>query len=120
MLTQGVLGGSQLWLSSGVEPAKETSPAPAGESPLIGRAESSQFSQNAIYGDDGAAYPTSSVLEIFPPFRLQLALKSRGAAKQTIVEANSDSEFRAVRQGNHTYEGLDKITPTSQVLCSKA
>lgn len=102
MLTKGVLGDNQLWLSSGVEPAKDPTQATAagggGESLLTTTGDKrSQLSSSEIYGDDGMNYSTSSVLEIFPPFRLQLA-KGQGAAKQTIVEANSDSEFRAVRR----------------------
>lgn len=77
LLTQGVLGSRQLWLSSGVAPA---------ESSAAGDANS-----NNNGGGDNAA----TVLEIFPPFRLELAAAA-GAPKQTIVEAGSDAEFRAV------------------------
>mmetsp|Transcript_30264 Transcript_30264/g.41030 ORF Transcript_30264/g.41030 Transcript_30264/m.41030 type:complete len:115 (-) Transcript_30264:563-907(-) len=63
MLTRGVLGNSELWLSSGVAPA-----------------------------------PTDGdILEIFPPFRLEVAPGGQGGGgKRTLVDAGSDAEFRAI------------------------
>jgi hypothetical protein len=81
MLTQGVLGSRQLWLSSGVQPAD-------------GANDSDSAASGEILG---------SVLVIKPPFRLDVAAAA-GAPKQNLVEAGSDAGFRAVTM--HLKEGL--------------
>jgi hypothetical protein len=80
MLTQGVLGSRQLWLSSGVQLADGNDSGSAARGENLG-----------------------SVLVIKPPFRLDVAAAA-GAPKQNLVEAGSDAGFRAVTM--HLKEGL--------------
>lgn len=70
-LTSGILGESQLWLSSGTEP----------------------LPPKVVEGVANAPYR----LEIEPPFRLQLGGRvGTNAPKKLIVEAGNDADFRKI------------------------
>ena len=73
------LGGAELWLSSGVSPETD--------------------GQQQLRNTDGNTDGNTDVLEILPPFRLELIQPTKNKRK-TLVESGSDAEFRAANGRN--------------------
>jgi hypothetical protein len=82
VLKGGILspfGGAELWLSSGVLPEKD--------------------GQQLLRNTDGNTDGNTDVLEILPPFRLELIQPTKSIRK-TLVESGSDADFRAANGRN--------------------